>query len=270
MTDDERTARDREARDARDARDRERDRERERRDLEERDERPWSAWARLDPTGAAPHFVEALRALPGAGMAERAAAKAERALLKSLNERIVELEADPPANGDAPRLPPPVRTPAELLDALLTTSLDLTPAQSRERLHTLALERLIPDEARMLAALSDGSVYVLVHIAVSQRPGSQPRYTLENASNVGRAAGVSLPDRVPGYVTHLIALGLVETGPEDPSLATEYDILLTESPLIEARKKADRAGRLPGRVIRRTVRISDFGRELWETARPQP
>ena len=64
-------------------------------------------------------------------------------------------------------------------------------------------------------------------------PGSAPhrRRVLENASSVGRAAGVALPEYVHLYVSHLRRLGLVEPGPEDQSLKDEYDILLTEPKL---------------------------------------
>ena len=81
-------------------------------------------------------------------------------------------------------------------------------------------------------ALSDGSSYPLVHIA-EPGVGSYQKLVLENASSVGRAAGVALPDRVHLYVSHLRRLGLVESGPEDHSLKDEYDILLTEPKLRE-------------------------------------
>ncbi|MGI0131065.1 MAG: Abi-alpha family protein, partial [Thermoplasmata archaeon] len=90
----------------------------------------------------------------------------------------------------------------------------------------------------------------------------------ENASNVGRAAGVALPGRVPVYVTHLRQLGLADSGPEDPGLDVEYDILATETEVRLAKAEADRRGRLPGRMVRRTLRISAFGRDLWEACRP--
>jgi Abortive infection alpha len=125
---------------------------------------------------------------------------------------------------------------------------------------------LVPDEARILSALSDGSIYALVHIAEPGIGGYRHR-VLENASSVGRAAGVSLPEYVHLYVSHLLRIGLVESGPEDHSLKDEYDILLSEPKLratIAARGKGPRGVR----IMRRTVRISDLGRELWETAHP--
>ncbi len=140
-----------------------------------------------------------------------------------------------------------------------------TPSESRRRLHEVLVGELVPDEARILSTLSDGSSYPLVHIT---RPGvgSYQKLVVENASSVGRAAGVALPDRVHLYVSHLRRLGLVEARPEDHSLKDEYDILLTEPNL---RATIDAMGKGPrgARIIRRTVRMSDLGRELWEAAR---
>jgi hypothetical protein len=148
--------------------------------------------------------------------------------------------------------------------------MDLTPAQSGQQQFTLILQRLVPDEARMLAALADGSAYALLHVAAGGLPGAQTQRVLENVSNVGRVAGVALPARVPGYVTHLRALGLAETGPGDGSLDTEYDILLTDQAVMDARVEADALSRFPARVVRRTLHMSALGRDLWEACRPSP
>ena len=142
-----------------------------------------------------------------------------------------------------------------------------TPETSRRLLHEGLIAELVPDEARILSALSDGSTYALVHIAQRGIGGYGDRI-LENASSVGRAAGVALPEYVHLYVSHLRRAGLVESGPEDPSLKDEYDILLTEPNLLATIASVGK-GPLGARIIRRTVRISDLGRELWETAHPR-
>ena len=126
------------------------------------------------------------------------------------------------------------------------------------------LGELVPDEARILSPLSDGTVYPLIHVTEPGIAGRQER-ALENASSVGRAAGVALAERVPLYVSHLRRLGLVTSGPEDPSLRDEYELLLTDTRLratIEALGK----GPLGPRVVRRTLRIADLGQELWDAA----
>lgn len=170
-----------------------------------------------------------------------------------------------PPDGSTPRPDFSAPTVEEKMTALLSRSMHDTPSQSRRTLHEVLVGELVPDEARILSALSDGSSYPLVHIA-GPGVGSYQRAVLENASSVGRAAGVALPDRVPVYVSHLRRLGLVEAGPEDPALRDEYDILLTEPPLramIASMGKGPRGAR----ITRRTVRMSELGREFWDAAR---
>jgi len=170
-----------------------------------------------------------------------------------------------PPDGSNPRADVSAPTVEEKMTALLSRSMHDTPTESRRTLHEVLVGELVPDEARILSALSDGSSYPLVHIA-GPGVGSYQKLVLENASSVGRAAGVALPDRVHLYVSHLRRLGLVEVGPEDHSLKDEYDILLTE-PNLRALIAATGKGPRGARIIRRTVRMSDLGRELWEAAR---
>jgi hypothetical protein len=217
------------------------------------------------------------RAIPGVTLIEAQASAGQRFVLREIKRRLDQLDlrrltSEPsrpmlvaPPDGSNP--PPDVSAPTveEKMRALLSRSVHDTPSESRRTLHEVLVGELVPDEARILSALSDGSSYPLVHVA-SPGVGSYQKLVLENASSVGRAAGVALPDRVHLYVSHLLRLGLVEAGPEDHSLKDEYDILLTE-PSLRAMIAAMGKGRRGARIIRRTVRISDLGRELWEAAR---
>jgi hypothetical protein len=146
----------------------------------------------------------------------------------------------------------------------LRRSIDDTPAESRRALHEALVRELVPDEARILAAVADGSAYPMVHVA-EPGIGSFQKRVLENASSVGRAAGVALPARTHIYVSHLRRLGLLQSGPEDESLRDEYDILLTE-PTVRRVLEAINRGPRHARVIRRTIVVSELGRELWESA----
>jgi hypothetical protein len=219
-------------------------------------------------------FRHTVRAVPGVRQAEAAS----RLVRGELNKRLDRGESPPipprpppPAitapQSEPPRAVPTARPPVEqTLLALLTASMRSTPELSRRTLLEVLVGELVPDEARILSALSDGSIYALVDIA-EPGIGSYRHRVLENASSVGRAAGVALPEYVHLYVSHLRRIGLVESGPEDHSLKDEYDILLSEPKLratIVSRGKGPRGVR----IIRRTVRISDLGRELWETAHP--
>jgi hypothetical protein len=189
------------------------------------------------------------RAIPGVRFAERQLRGVERVALRELSARIEEAAPPPPSehNGHRP-------TPPERLEALLRRSMHQTPDESNASLVEVVLQSIVPDEARIISALSDGSTYPVVHVT------SRGEQVLANASSVGRAAGVALPDRVPAYLTHLLALGMVQIGPEDKSIPDEYEILLTDQTIRRVRR--DKV-----RFVKRTVQISDVGREFWQACR---
>ncbi|MEW5810395.1 MAG: hypothetical protein AB1925_13165 [Actinomycetota bacterium] len=156
--------------------------------------------------------------------------------------------------------------PGEVLQSLLDRAIYNSPEDSRRELYTKLLDALLPDEARIIAALADGTVYPLVHIA-EPIAGGNSAPVLENASTVGRAAGLSLPNRTPLYLTRLVRLGLISFGAEGPeSMNEEYEMLLTDDAVTVAQAKA-RRGPIGAKVIRRTVRISALGQELWEASK---
>jgi hypothetical protein len=64
------------------------------------------------------------------------------------------------------------------------------------------------------------------------------------------------------YVSHLLALGLVESGPEDTSMKDEYEILAADMAVLEAVKKAS-LGPISAPVEKYTLRLSGLGLELW-------
>lgn len=196
----------------------------------------------------------------------------EDAVLREIKHRLDQVEEPEAYRLSRPRSAPgtePVAepTPARLLDELLNASVDADSATSRDELYRALLLRLVPDEARILAVLADDSAHPLVHVQSKANGG---RTVLANASTVGRAAEVQLPEATTAYVTHLRALGLVEEGPADDVLAARYDILLGDPEVRGAEVKARDDGRLGARTVRRTVRLSALGRELWAACRPDP
>ncbi len=71
---------------------------------------------------------------------------------------------------------------------------------------------------------------------------------------------------VPQYVSHLLSLGLVEAGPEDPpALATEYEVLMAETAVLAAIKSASR-GPLTAKIDKSTLTLSPLGASLWAAA----
>ncbi|MHA7666338.1 Abi-alpha family protein [Mycolicibacterium sp. HS_4_1] len=147
------------------------------------------------------------------------------------------------------------------LGGLLDRALDQSTADGRTELYHRLLDQLVADEARIIGALSDNESSPLVNIY----PRNRSVATLENACLIGRTANVALPQMVPQYVSHLLALGLVETVPEDPDLKADYEILSAESMVLKAIKDASR-GPFPARVEKLALQLSELGRGLWEAA----
>lgn len=183
------------------------------------------------------------------------------ALRKGLNELEPEVIED---RGDAAPAPQEPEQSGETLNAkmsqLLTRALDQNTAGSQTELFHHLLDQLVADEARIVGALSDGSTSPMVNIYDRSR-----KPALENASLVGRTANVALPRMTPKYVGHLLALGLVETGPEDPTLKTEYEVLMAETMVLDAVKSAS-MGPIPAKVEKLTLKLSGLGLSLWSAA----
>lgn len=151
------------------------------------------------------------------------------------------------------------------LNHLLERALDQNTRGSRiEYFHRL-LDQLVADEARILGALSDGSRSPVVTVSVWGQSRATSRPVLENASLIGRTANVALPEMVPQYVSHLRTLGLVDIGPEDRELETDYELLMAETSVLAAIKSGAR-GPIPAKVERSSLSLSALGAEFWAAA----
>jgi hypothetical protein len=187
---------------------------------------------------------------------------AERQALGLLRAR---LEATKPAE---PSTPEPLDFARQLhakMNDLLSRAIAQSSTSSRLEIFNKILDGLVPDEARIVSALSDGAVEPLINVYARTRGGLSGEVVLENVSLVGRTANLALPALTPIYVGHLLAMGVVETGPECVDLSEGYEILAADTTVLQAIKESSR-GPLPARVERRILRLSDFGRELWTIA----
>lgn len=200
----------------------------------------------------------AAQSLPGYRATTSRLRRLESAVLRSIRRRLEESgDRVPSAGGD---------TRVRMLNQLLEDSLHTDLGRSREELHLRILRQLVPDEARILAAVSDGTRYPLLHIEVRGTTGGS-RTVLANACTVGRVAGVHLHSAVPGYIGHLRELGVLEEGPKEDSLSDQYALLANEDYVLRAVESAQ--GGLRGTSeVRRTVHISPLGSELWAACRP--
>jgi hypothetical protein len=116
-----------------------------------------------------------------------------------------------------------------------------------------ALE-LLPDEARILAHLADGSAQPVIQAHV----GGQ--HVVRNHSSVGRAARVHSQDLTPSYVTHLLDLGLVELVPHEGDDLMEFELLEAETAVRDVLGPYDHRKVVKPRITRQLVRLSADGR----------
>lgn len=188
---------------------------------------------------------------PGIAAAQDEFGRVENLIWRGIRQRI-ENGADP---DDLQR-----SKASKKLSALLTEAVEQSAAQAREHLIVRILDDIEPDEARILAALSDGTTYPLLHVVTRTSLGTPGARLLENVSTVGRSAGIALPDYVPIYVARLRRLGLVTVAPELSEHADGYELLASESFVREARESHDG----PTRLLRRTLSLSRLGRDLWD------
>ena len=190
-------------------------------------------------------------------------------------EQLVALLGEQPDEPEPQVRPPQAATESPDTEALgskmrelLDRALDNSTSSSQMELFHHILDQLVADEARIISALSDGSSSPLVSVHDWTRRRVQGRAVLENASLVGRTANVALPHMVPSYVSHLLSLGLVEVGPEDPDLKDDYEVLMAETTVLQAIKTASR-GPLAAKVDKLTLSLSGLGQALWAATMQQ-
>lgn len=157
----------------------------------------------------------------------------------------------------------------ELLAGLLADADRETLEQATQRQYMNVLAQLSPDQAKMLAALSDGRVLPLVHVGAGLPAGPIREILLENATSLGREAGVTLREHVPRLVGQMRWLGLLHIGAEDDTLKTAYEVLAADTLVRETCNHVKETLRLWPRLQRHTVSLSAFGRELWDFAGPE-
>lgn len=199
-----------------------------------------------------------LKRLPGGGLIV--------ARLRRLEQSQGYLPADM-APLPAPVLPVPVdETPSALLQGLLSRSQE----QSREEAETAfcrtLLQGLVPDQARILAALSDGTGYPVIHVMAGSRFGFGMKPVLEHVSNVGKSAGVQCPELTPAYLRALLVRGLVEIRPQAGSDLLKYELLETEMVVRRTVDQCEQAGQ-GCRIARQMVYLSALGDWLWTRCR---
>lgn len=160
--------------------------------------------------------------------------------------------------------PEPLRT---AMGELLGRAASANGIRGQEYLYGTIVSQLVPDEARILAALAAQQSYPAVDV-IAKQFGRPPRTVLANASTVGSAAGVTRMAEVATYLTRLDALGLVEFGDPGPGLSARFDSLTGERSVRAARSEAEHGRFGTVRVARKSVALSALGREFWSACAP--
>jgi hypothetical protein len=217
------------------------------------------------------------RQLPGAKTVEREAQRLQ-ALAANEARRILQLPqaaaggarttVEEQRAADYVRNADPGTAPLRsAMSELLERSVEATRTDSREYLFGTIISQLVPDEARILAAMSDGTRFAAADVVLKPRRGAQ-RMLLANVSSVGRQAGLVSPDNVPTYLGRLHGFGLITFDDEDEDLGVQYDILATDQTVQNARQGVDSRRRGTVKLDRKTVGMSPFGREFWAASDP--
>jgi hypothetical protein len=162
--------------------------------------------------------------------------------------------------------PEPLRS---AMTELLQRSSASTSQEGKEYLFGTIISQLVPDEARILAALAGGRRFAVVDVVAKQVGRSHIRTVLTNASTVGAAARVALADNVPIYLSRLLSFGLVEFGTAVDGLDAQFAALEDDPAVRAARTGAD--GKFgSAKLVRKSVLLSQLGREFWTAAAPRP
>nr|WP_183372821.1 Abi-alpha family protein [Gordonia humi] len=207
---------------------------------------------------------EQLLALANAGLDSLVGSDAADDRLGDDHRQIADGEPDEKTVAPARPVQPSARHVSATMHRLLEQAVNQRSDESRLELLSHIVDQLVADEARIIGALSDGSSSPLIKVVAWRRGGSRS-VALENVSLVGRTANLGLPAMVPAYVSHLLSLGLIDIGPEDPELKTDYEILAAETSVMDAVKRAS-LGPVGPKIEKRSLTLSPLGHELWSTA----
>lgn len=149
---------------------------------------------------------------------------------------------------------------------LLDRALEQTPDGARDALIQHIVKQLLPDEARILSAMSDRQPRALVHLHAVPLVGMGGRSVLSNYSSVGKDVGLQRRDFTSVYIGRLRDFGLLKTGAEDEQLTTQYELLESENELRRLAAEIDKPTNQRAKFIRATLHLTTLGQELCSIA----
>lgn len=162
--------------------------------------------------------------------------------------------------------PEPLRT---AMSELLDRSAGESGGRGREYLFGTIVSQLVPDEARILAALSRGAACAAVDVVAKQVGRSTTRVVLANVSSIGSSAGVAVPENAATYLARLHGFGLIEFGAAGDDLGTQFTALSSDPAVTAAKARIERDKLGSPKIVRKRVSLSPLGREFWSACAPR-
>ena len=187
--------------------------------------------------------------------------RVERRVLGEIKQRMELVDVRPTAAQQTARNQQATAQLGETLWNLLEESQSQTHEQAEAAFFQTIIQSLVPDQARILAALADGSRYPLICIEGGSRFGST-HPIIDCVSNVGKCAGVQCPELTHLYLQRMKGLGLIEVDPSASADEMKYEILETDTHVRVLIERLKHDGQR-SKIIRHTLKISDAGQRLW-------
>ena len=218
-----------------------------------------------------------LQRLPGGRFAQEQIERIEHRVLRELRQRLDGVDSEQPLSVVAfswqqsfdQRDAIGEVDAAAHLRGLLEQSLQQSREQARQAWCAMVVKQLLPDEARLLAALSDHSTFPVIDVLAAPRLGVASRPMLENCSSIGKSAGIGAVELTSCYLRRLHAFGLLCYAPEDGAMKLRYEMLEADERVRHTIERNKKSG-LRTTIVRRTVTLSDLGRTLWSTCGMNP
>jgi hypothetical protein len=160
------------------------------------------------------------------------------------------------------------RTLREQGAELLRQSTDVDAPEQAHPAFARILGELAPDEGRILRTLvvEGPQPYVDVHSVSLVGLGAER--VASRLNMLGALAGLRHVDRVPPYLDNLDRLGLIWFSPEILDDVIRYQVLEAQPHVMEAMQEARRVRARGAKAVRRSIRLTEFGREFCRACLP--
>lgn len=151
----------------------------------------------------------------------------------------------------------------ELGAELLARSASVEDDEEAHPAYGRILTSLAPDEARILRLIAIEGPRAMVDVR-TYRPFDKGSELIESRlTMIAQQAGLRCHDRIQAYLNNLERLGLIMLSDEEIDDLSAYQVVEAQPEVERAMKRAGR-----GRTLRRSVRMTPFGRDFCEVCLP--